>query len=163
MRKKATPKTRATRPVVTATVTAPEPKAPAAPPTHDDKMAAFKLIEPDVMQAMDMAANLGRTTGRLEGYLRGQKAPRTEGEQRVQRQERAVANILQEVFVEAKKAIGKHAPMHSPHEGHAVIREEFDELWDEVKAGRGRQASAREEAIQLAAMAVRYVLDLDPR
>lgn len=74
-----------------------------------------------------------------------------------------VLDVLEEVFDEVRKAQAKHPPMTSPHEGHSVIREEFDELWDEVKADRGRQASARSEAVQLAAMAVRYILDLDPQ
>ncbi len=50
--------------------------------------------------------------------------------------------------------------MHSPHEGYAVIREELDELWDEIKRDRGRELPAMEEAVQIAAMGVRYVLDL---
>ena len=74
-----------------------------------------------------------------------------------------VLDILEEVFDEVRAAQAKHAPMHSPHEGSSVIREEFEELWDEVKADRGRQESARKEAIQVAATAVRYIFDIDPK
>jgi hypothetical protein len=50
--------------------------------------------------------------------------------------------------------------MHSPHEGHSVIREEFEELWRHVCEDTGQTLPARAEAIQLAAMAIRYVVDL---
>lgn len=68
--------------------------------------------------------------------------------------------LTDEVAYELAKAMEKHAPMHSPHEGHSVIEEEFEELWDHVKADTGRTRKARKEALQLAAMAVRYIVDL---
>lgn len=74
-----------------------------------------------------------------------------------------VSAVLREVHTEAHRAMEKHAPMHSAHEGISVLREELDELWDEVKADRGYQDSARKEAIQIAAMAVRYVLNVCDR
>ncbi len=53
--------------------------------------------------------------------------------------------------------------MQSPHEGVSVVREEFEELWDEVKAhkgGRNRMGiKGRTEAVQVAAMAIRFILD----
>lgn len=75
----------------------------------------------------------------------------------------AVQRILNEVHVEVHKAQKKHKPMNSPHEAYAVILEELDEYWDEVKADRGKQKSARDELIQIAAMAVRALHDTDPR
>ena len=68
--------------------------------------------------------------------------------------------LLAEVEVELYRAVRKFAPFNSPHEGHSVIREEFDELWKHVMEDTGRSAAARAEAIQLAAMALRYVMDL---
>lgn len=68
--------------------------------------------------------------------------------------------VTSEVFDMVWKAINKHTSMHSPHEGISVIREEFEELWDHVKADTGRTPEARKEALQLAAMAVRYIVDL---
>ncbi len=68
--------------------------------------------------------------------------------------------VLHEVRQEVIKARSKHASMHSPHEGYAVLQEEADELWDEVKEDRGRAPSAMKEAVQVAAMGVRYVMDL---
>ena len=68
--------------------------------------------------------------------------------------------ILDRVELEAAGAMRKFDPFNSPHEGYAVILEELDELWLEVKANNGRSPDAMIEAIQVAAMAVRYVYDL---
>jgi hypothetical protein len=76
---------------------------------------------------------------------------------------RVLLSILDDVGREVRRAEAKHGPMTSPHEGYAVILEEMDELWDEIKADRGLAASARGEATQVAAMAIRYMLDLEPR
>jgi NTP pyrophosphatase (non-canonical NTP hydrolase) len=57
--------------------------------------------------------------------------------------------------------MSKHGGMKSPHEGWAVIMEECDELWDEVKKKHGgRDETAAKEAMQIAAMACRYLLDV---
>jgi len=71
-----------------------------------------------------------------------------------------IDGLLIEVGGALRKAIEKHAPMHSPHEGHSVIDEEREELWEHVRADTGRSPEARKEALQLAAMAVRYIVDL---
>jgi hypothetical protein len=68
--------------------------------------------------------------------------------------------VLALVRAEALKAISKHGPMHSPHEGMSIIREEVDELWDHVKADTGQTPDAYKEAVQIAAMGVRYLVDL---
>ena len=49
--------------------------------------------------------------------------------------------VLAEVQAELERAVAKHGPMRGPHEGWAVIYEELDELWDEVKASKPRQGS----------------------
>jgi hypothetical protein len=48
---------------------------------------------------------------------------------------------------EYERAAARFAPFNTPHEGYAVILEELDELWDEVKSkdGLGR---ACEEAVR---------------
>lgn len=73
---------------------------------------------------------------------------------------RAIRDVLDDVAVELERATARFAPMASPHEGHSVIREEFEELWEHVRANTGTGPAAREEAIQLAAMAARYVIDV---
>lgn len=68
--------------------------------------------------------------------------------------------LLAEVGAELASALLKFPSLTSPHEGKAVIEEELDELWEHVKANTGRTTEARQEAIQVAAMALRYALDL---
>jgi hypothetical protein len=72
----------------------------------------------------------------------------------------AISRLLDEVGDELSRALSLFPVFNSPHEGKAVIEEELDELWEHVKASSGRSAEARTETIQLAAMAMRYALDL---
>ena len=74
-----------------------------------------------------------------------------------------IDSILSEVRAEVLRAAIKHRPINSAHEGYAVLREEVDELWDHVKADTGYTADAMTESVQVAAMGVRYVLDLSHR
>ena len=66
----------------------------------------------------------------------------------------AVAQVTNE-YIKATKKFGK---FNSTHEGYAVILEELDELWDEIKnnSTRGRM---RKEAVQVAAMGLRFMVD----
>lgn len=68
--------------------------------------------------------------------------------------------LLALVADELSNAQVKFGPMVSAHEGYAVILEELDELWQHVKVGDGETTPALFEAVQVAAMALRYVLDL---
>lgn len=90
----------------------------------------------------------------------GQSADRA-GEERTFAEQRPTVNgVLDEVRDQIKRAMIKHAPMHSPHEGISFLKEEVDELWEHVKYDTGRTLEARKEALQIAAMAIRYVVDL---
>jgi len=62
---------------------------------------------------------------------------------------------------ELERARGVHAPFNSAHEGIAVIAEEVDELWTEVKKRpcRRDREMLRDEAVQVAAMALRFLVD----
>lgn len=54
-------------------------------------------------------------------------------------------------------------PFASSHEGYAVILEEVDELWDAVKNNKDGDAAIwrqRDEALQVAAMGARFLLDV---
>lgn len=70
--------------------------------------------------------------------------------------------IQREVRLELYDAMDSHGPMHSPHEGWAVIWEELDELWDEVRQKPSNRSiiNMRKEAIQVAAMALRFIMDV---
>jgi NTP pyrophosphatase (non-canonical NTP hydrolase) len=59
---------------------------------------------------------------------------------------------------ECIRAKRKFPDFHSGHEGYAVILEELDELWDAVR--QDDIEHARKEAIQVAAMALRFAVDL---
>lgn len=63
-----------------------------------------------------------------------------------------------EVLAELWRAQAKFPAMRSPHEGFAILKEEVDELWDEVKANNAERT--REEAVQVAAMALRFLEDV---
>lgn len=67
--------------------------------------------------------------------------------------------IMDEILQEYLKASKKFKPMASPHEGYAVIKEELDELWDEIKINSNPLNNMRNEAIQVAAMGMRFVID----
>ena len=70
--------------------------------------------------------------------------------------------VVAEIVRELDRAMSIHGSVHSPHEGYAVILEELDELWDLVKAypKRADVSMMREEPIQVAAMALRFVLEV---
>jgi len=72
----------------------------------------------------------------------------------------SVFEIAGDAGLECQRAMDRFHPFASPHEGWAVIREELDELWEHVRANTGRSPEARKEAIQIAAMALRYAHDL---
>jgi hypothetical protein len=72
----------------------------------------------------------------------------------------AIPSLLAEVEAELRSAVTRFPKMNSAHEGWAVIWEELDELWTEVRGND--PVRAREEAVQVAAMAVRFLLDVSP-
>ncbi len=60
------------------------------------------------------------------------------------------------------RAIAKHPTgFHSGHEGYAVILEELEELFEDVR--RDDLTAAKMEAVQVAAMAIRFMLDLSDK
>jgi hypothetical protein len=63
---------------------------------------------------------------------------------------------------EYMRAASIHPPFNGPHEGYAVLLEELDELWTEVKKkGEKRSPEAlQKEAVHVAAMAVRFLIDV---
>lgn len=81
--------------------------------------------------------------------------------------------VFLEIAAELDRAKRLHGPtkFHGPHEGFAVLYEEVDELWDEVKknprkipGGRSAHKEAmRKEAVQIAAMAIRFAAELTVR
>lgn len=70
--------------------------------------------------------------------------------------------LLAAVQAEFDFASEKYPAMNTPHEGYAVLLEEVDELWAHVKVRQGKRdvESMRKEAIQVAAMALRFAHDV---
>ena len=74
-------------------------------------------------------------------------------------------NKLEDTFNEIEKEIYKAKKKHtenfnSSHEAYAVILEEFDELWDEIKKKEHDKIKMKEEAIQCAAMLCRFLVEI---
>lgn len=74
------------------------------------------------------------------------------------KKETAIGLILEEL----DQATADNEPFNSAHEGYAVILEELDELWDEVKrpAFIRDNKALKEEAVQVAASALRFLIDV---
>jgi hypothetical protein len=70
--------------------------------------------------------------------------------------------LLTDVRMEYRLASSKFPPFNSAHEGLGVIWEEFEELKAEVfkKKGDRSYPSMKNEATQVAAMALRFILDV---
>jgi hypothetical protein len=70
--------------------------------------------------------------------------------------------LLRKVAAELDRATMKFGDFKNAHEGYAVMMGEVDELWDAVKMryGADRDIAIHEEAVQVAAMAVRILRDV---
>lgn len=64
------------------------------------------------------------------------------------------------VSAEYDAASKKFPAFNSSHEGYAVILEELDEMWADIKSNNVYRS--RQEAIQVGAMALRYLVDINP-
>lgn len=73
--------------------------------------------------------------------------------------------IFRDIKDELSSAMRKFDGMHSLHEAYAVIAEEVDELWDIVREKNSHEMGviARKECVQIAAMAIRAIIDRDLR
>ncbi len=69
---------------------------------------------------------------------------------------------IEDIKAEYSRAVARFAAFNTAHEGYAVLLEEVDELWDHVKLKQGMRLTheMRREAIQIAAMAMRFVTDI---
>ena len=70
--------------------------------------------------------------------------------------------VIDLVRSEYMRATVKFGKFHNAHEGYAVLLEEVDELWDSVKLNQRiprRDTEIMHEAIQVAAMAIRIIVD----
>lgn len=54
----------------------------------------------------------------------------------------------------------QHEPMHSAHEGYAILLEEVDELWDLIKLKNPSKEEMYKEAVQIGAMTLAFILEI---
>lgn len=85
-----------------------------------------------------------------------------------------IADLMQETDKDARRVMARALvmnelqramvwpAMNSAHEGYAVIAEEVDELWEHVKVKQGERnvPEMTYEAVQVAAMALRFIIDV---
>jgi NTP pyrophosphatase (non-canonical NTP hydrolase) len=82
-----------------------------------------------------------------------------------ERYDEALVEVIEEL-VRLKKLVDDpdhpFENLYSPHHGWALLHEEMDELWEEIrKKNKDRDKDAmREEAMQIAALAIRFMTDL---
>lgn len=80
-------------------------------------------------------------------YEKGQKEHKT----------KSLDLVLVKIIQEYKRAASKFGTFNSAHEGIAILREEYRELEDEVFWGT--KSKMEKEAIQVGAMAIRFLVD----
>ncbi len=71
-----------------------------------------------------------------------------------------IRNITEDMLGEYIQARNKFPPMRSYHEGAAIIKEEYDELWDAIKSKSHNSENMREELIQIGAMCIAFINEL---
>jgi len=71
--------------------------------------------------------------------------------------ERTAFDLIETELIGATNKFGEFPSMHH---GYAAIKEELDELWDAIKDKEKGLYEIRGEAIQVGAMAVRFLTDL---
>ncbi|SPF40773.1 conserved hypothetical protein [Candidatus Desulfosporosinus infrequens] len=75
------------------------------------------------------------------------------------KQAKVLASLLISELERANKIYG--TSFASPHEGYAVMLEEMEELFEEIRQKRPDKERLREEAIQVGAMAIKFILSLE--
>jgi hypothetical protein len=68
--------------------------------------------------------------------------------------EQKIQAIIMLEYIKASKKFGR---FNSMHEGYAVLKEEVDELWTDIK--NNKKEDAVFEAVQVGAMALRFLFD----
>ena len=74
----------------------------------------------------------------------------------------SIEKLVEAVVAELEFATAKYPAFNTAHEGYAVLLEEMDELKAHVwmRQGRRNLSAMQREAIQVAAMALRFAFDM---
>lgn len=67
--------------------------------------------------------------------------------------------LVGEIVLEMVRGDNKHQPHPGPKRGFGALRNEYNELQTEIEAENGTPESIRLEAIQVAAMALKFLRD----
>lgn len=67
---------------------------------------------------------------------------------------------MKKVSLEIEQSRKLHGDFSGSHEGYAVILEEVEELWAEVKKKERNFDAMKKECIQIAAMAIKFYEDI---
>ena len=70
------------------------------------------------------------------------------------------SNAIEKIQDECDRGRQIYIPMRSIHEGYALLLEEMDELWDEIKKKEIEEEKIAKEASHVGAMALRFLQDL---
>lgn len=75
---------------------------------------------------------------------------------------RRVGDATTDMLRELAKAMGRWPALNSAHEGYGVLKEEVDELWEQVKLKQKLRdvGAMRSECLQVAAMALRMAVEV---
>lgn len=71
-----------------------------------------------------------------------------------------IGDVLDLVWSELETAQATHPPFNSFHEGYSIMNEEVFEMWMEVIKKNPDKAKLKAEAVQVAAMACRFAIEL---
>lgn len=77
----------------------------------------------------------------------------------VLREHEELEQLVGEIVAEMLRGDGKHKPHPGPKRGFGALRNEYNELQTEIEAENGTPESIRTEAIQVAAMALKFLRD----
>lgn len=69
-------------------------------------------------------------------------------------------DIIEDICKELARSRELHGDMKNGHEGYAILKEEIDELWSEVKCKDADPDVMVPECIQIAAMAIKFIQDV---
>ena len=74
--------------------------------------------------------------------------------------EAEIPEALRDVGKELERALRLHGEFRSVHEGYAILLEEVDELWDEIRKKKSERDNQKmnQEALQVSAMAIKLML-----
>lgn len=125
---------------------------------HEEAMAV--VAQGDRAQLGDLKPALNALYDRIQ-ILERQRDAAITSKLTVAMPDNKIALAVHEILEELMFATNKFGPLKSPHEGLGVLTEEYEEIkdWVKLKEEMRLPADGRLEAKQVAAVALRFMLD----